>query len=408
MRTLVRGSRRGIAAALVVTALWSVTLGGRVARAQAEADPEHYTSLISSALEEYDLGHFQEAMYQQRSGRAVFTFGELTLPAGAGLKLIGTLPVVLASVGAINVNGVIDARPMDAAGTVCADLTAGPGGSVGGEGGNACACPSAVYVGKPGAGAGGGQPSANTTPVAGGGGAGHAAAGGGGGPTAAGAGGAMYSAAADELVGGSGGAGGGNWSDNGRAPRGGGGGGAVQLISATSIAIGNGATPGGINAAGCGGSGTPPGALAAAGAGGGGGSGGTIWIEAPVVQLGPKAVLAANGGGGSAAEGPGSPGALSAEPANGWRPNSAPPGNTCTTLVWGGCGGAGDSIAGVAGSFKAAMSNPFSPQIGYGGGGSAGRVYVAAAADGLTRSASAVVSPSVASGAATLATIDLQ
>jgi len=216
--------------------------------------------------------------YQQRSGQAVFTFGDLSLPEDAVLQLMGTLPVVLASIGTISIDGLIDARPMDLNGTVCVDLTAAPGGSPGGDGANACACPSATYVGKPGLGAGAGQPSVSTSPVAGGGGAGHAAAGGSGGPSAAGAGGALYAGpAVGELIGGSGGAGGGNWSDSGRAPRGGGGGGALQLVAATSIAIGNGGSEGGINAGGCSGSETPSGALS--GGGGGGGSGGTIWFS---------------------------------------------------------------------------------------------------------------------------------
>jgi len=47
------------------------------------------------------------------------------------------------------------------------------------------------------------------------------------------------------------------------------------------------------------------------------------------------------------------------------------------------------------------------PAIGYGGGGSAGYIYVASASNGLTRSSGAVLSPSVASGAAMLTAISL-
>jgi hypothetical protein len=189
--------------------------------------------------------------YEQRNGHAIFTFGKVVIPEGAVLDLIGTLPVVLASTDSMSINGVVDARPMDAAGNLCPDLSAGPGGYVGGKGANACACPTQANVGEPGLGDGGGKPGMASGVVSGGGGGGHAAVGGMGGND--GAGGAKYDGPpAIGLVGGSGGAGGGAWSDLGPSPNGGGGGGAIQLVARTSLSIGNGTAAGGLNAGGCG------------------------------------------------------------------------------------------------------------------------------------------------------------
>jgi hypothetical protein len=138
---------------------------------------------------------------------------------------------------------------------------------------------------------------------------------------------------------------------------GGSGGGALQLVSGTRISLG---ARGAINAGGAGGS-TP---LSSFGAGGGGGAGGGILLEAPVVELGDGAGLAANGGGGGGAGGnPGASGRVSLDP--------APGGVGCTnddTACSGGGAGATNNVA-ARGGVAAIPRTGASVQAGGGGGG---------------------------------------
>lgn len=141
------------------------------------------------------------------------------------------------------------------------------------------------------------------------------------------------------------------------AETGGSGGGALQMVSGSRISLGAGAA---INAGGAGGS-TP---LSSYGAGGGGGAGGGILLEAPVIELGARAGLAANGGGGGGAGGnPGAPGRVSLEPA----PGGVGCRNDDTACSSGGAGAANNVAArsGVA----AIPRTGAEPQAGGGGGG---------------------------------------
>jgi hypothetical protein len=141
------------------------------------------------------------------------------------------------------------------------------------------------------------------------------------------------------------------------AETGGSGGGALQLVSGTRISF---RARGAVNAGGAGGS-TP---LSSFGAGGGGGAGGGILLEAPAVELGGGAGLAANGGGGGGAGGnPGTPGRISLDP--------APGGVGCRnddTACSGGGAGAANNIA-ARGGFSAVPRAGVSAQAGGGGGG---------------------------------------
>jgi hypothetical protein len=330
------------------------------------------------------------AFHQSADGQGVFSFAKLSIASGATLKLVGESNAVLVAADSLIVLGVIDARPMDASGTLCpAARVAGPGADRGGLTGSVACCP--MYTnGAPGDGPGGA--SGGVRPMqgnaSGGGGAGHAAAGGQGGGSchqnvksfSGGNGGPAYNAISE---GGSGGGGGG-------LADGGGGGGAVRLVAGLVITIGDGVAVAGINAGGCGGKGST-------GSGsGGGGSGGSIVLEAPFVQVLAKGTLAANGGSGgayiSSTASDGQPGQLGAAPA-------LAPGNTPSSAGEGN-GGAGDAPAG-----RAIINTVCGTLEGGGGGGAAGVVRVRSATPGISNQA--VLSPSVTSGAAQVVSADV-
>jgi|CZKU01.1.fsa_nt_gi hypothetical protein len=327
--------------------------------------------------------------FHQDGETGIWSFGDLTIAAGATVKVIGVDAAALVSSGTLTVRGVIDARPMDGTGTLCPQTAvAGPGGFPGGDG--TCNCGPGGNFGLPGAGPGGGgagsvNPHASGPPTPEGGGAGHAAPGGrgayvyGSAQTAYTSGGLAY----DDAGGGS--AGGSSATGTGR----GGGGGVVSLVARYAVSIGDGTAIEGINAGGCGGW-----------QGGGGGSGGTIFVEAPFVQLLSQATLAANGGGGGTADpdasAPGPPGGLNASPTlgYGWAPAISGATSGCAGV---GPGGAGNSPAG--GDTPACAGSG-------GGGGAAGYVFVRTAAETPTVQG-AVISPTVDSGAAVFQTADV-
>jgi hypothetical protein len=332
--------------------------------------------------------------FHQTGDGGVFSFASLTIPSGAILQIYGSTPAALAASGDITVDGLIDVRPMDATGQVCAPGTGGAGGGQGGAGGSGIPpFLGGLSGGGPGAG-GGGSRKANGTVGGGGGGAGHGADGGlpsqgsdAYGPGLAGL--AYGSPALVPFWGGSGGGGGGQ-----PGAVGGGGGGAVQLVSASVVTVGNAASPGGVHAGGCGGLGSATGA--------GGGSGGTILIEAPTVQLAAQCVLAANGGGGGNTNGDaGQDGTFDAGIAYG--------AGSALFQLQGGNGGAGNTPGGGT----AIPIGPPGPPInatsdGNGGGGAAGLIRINTPSGAPSIHPNVVISPTLSSGAASIGTSPTQ
>lgn len=311
-------------------------------------------------------------------GTGIFVFNQLVINGSATtVKVVGTAPVAFVAGTNLQLSdGVIDVRPMDASGTLCAAGSFGPGGSAGGKGGMNGPTPTSGSPGKgPGPG-GGGQLVIQGAP-SGGGGGGHFKTGGKGGAgchqgsaaEAGGNGGVAYSARAS-----SGGGGGGYGTGSGI---GGGGGGSLTLVAGGVLTIGDGTNLVGVNAGGCGGKGAPVGA-------GGGGSGGSIVLEAPVVQLRAKATLAANGGGGGGTT-DGQEGQLSNVRSLGY--------GSSQVSQLAGDGGAGDSPAGTTAFFSCGSGTE-----GLGGGGSAGTIRILAAKATPNVNAQSVLSPSLASG----------
>jgi hypothetical protein len=346
------------------------------------------------------------AYRQTSSNLAVVTFRSLTLPVGATLKLTGTHSVVIASATTLQIDGVVEARPMDRTGNICPGTTsvAAPGGGAGGVGCAPINGPNfQTTPASPGGGLGGG--------AGGGGGGGHAGTGGAGcANTGCAAGGMTYSALAVDggpFSGGSGGGGAGCGGSHGTDPgtAGGPGGGAVRLVAAQSIAIGSGAVSGGINASGCGGG--PgvyiygPGYSTPAA---GGGSGGTIVLEAPRVQLDSNAeILAAGAGGGwyeqNTSLGP--DGGIPAEPfgAGGSLAIGALSGSFyapgCPGVQSPGGGNTAAATTGTSGGtnfFNAACA----------GGGAAGQILILSASANAAIAPQAILSPNVSSGAASI------
>ncbi|ACY14632.1 hypothetical protein [Haliangium ochraceum] len=287
-------------------------------------------------------GIFFESVPQEGGGPelAVLHLGRLELTGGT-VSVTGSRPLVVIAQDEIIINGELSGA---------ANLqTPGPGGFLPGEGEQSGA---------------GGDGSNDNLDDGGGGGAGHATAGarGGhgdcGGCDLGGAGGQAYGDQGQtRLFGGSGGGAAGNSCD---APPGGAGGGAIQLTAGVRIEIGG---DGSIHVGGGGGSGGSncPGN---AGGGGGGGAGGSIYLQAPVVNN--VGTLAANGGGGGSGRGntsnPGQNGKASTEVASGGSSGGGVGGN-------GGCGGAsGDSSCPQTGEDNEAN--------GGGGGGAVGRIAV--------------------------------
>lgn len=143
------------------------------------------------------------------------------------------------------------------------------------------------------------------------------------------------------------------------ASAGGAGGGAVQLTAKESITV---TSTGVIHAGGMGGQGSQG---ASGTGGGGGGSGGFIGLDAPAITTEMSSALAANGGGGGAGceSGDGAPGE------DGW-PNTNPArGGVLTSCFNGAAGGDGGRRSGVMGLNGA-------PGIGGGGGAGGGVGYI--------------------------------
>lgn len=203
--------------------------------------------------------------FQVRGGKlGVFRFAKLQLGTGT-IKVVGSNAIALVSLSTMTLGATFDLQGD------CAARNSGPGGTDGGATSN-----DGYGMG------GGGRGLGFDSSCYGGGGAGNGGQGGrGGSPLIDNKGNKFGADLIPTLVGGSGGGGGGGS----QGADGGGGGGAIQLIAQRRITI-----TGGINVGGCGGK-------TAATCGGGGGAGGTILIEAPVIDFqGSK--LAANGGGG--------------------------------------------------------------------------------------------------------------
>jgi hypothetical protein len=146
---------------------------------------------------------------------------------------------------------------------------------------------------------------------------------------------------------------------------GGAGGGAVALSAYTSILI-----TGTIHAGGSGGDGGDDDSLAG---GGGGGSGGMIWVDAPEIDVGDAAVLAAEGGGG----GEGSDGNPAQATGDGL------PGRTDSNAALGGSGGGsgGDGGSGSGGGEGLTGDVGEERQDGAGGGGGGGSGIIRASGD---------------------------
>lgn len=215
---------------------------------------------------------FSTRLQQAGPEVALLLAGDVTVPAGSTVRVIGTRPLVIVAT-AIQIDGVIDAGARGA--------TPGPGGGASGQGA--------------GAGSSTQKPAADVCdPGAGGGGFAQAGASGGSESCTgdAGAGGVVYGD--DMLVTLVAGSGGGRGSGGDCASSaGGGGGGAIQLTAFRLLSV-----TGGITAGGGGGRGGPDCGTGDAGAGGGGGAGGAIFLQARTLDL--RGTLAANGGGGGA------------------------------------------------------------------------------------------------------------
>lgn len=215
----------------------------------------------------------QSMMMTQPSGAKVrlISVSGFGVGSSAILRVIGSVPMLVASWSVINIDGTIDVSSSR-------DVTTGDTSM--GAGANAAACAShAATKGNEDYGEGGG-----------GGGGGFGAAGGDGGKgangyAAAGAGGTAVPIPSDVRGGCRGFKGGGGENPGAGGP----GGGAVALSASISITV-----TGTLHAGGAGGG---PGGDYSDGAGGGG-SGGMLELEAPSVTLQASAMLAANGGGG--------------------------------------------------------------------------------------------------------------
>ncbi len=297
----------------------------------------------------------------------VFSVASLKVATNVKITVVGGNAFALASAGAVEIDGTIDASCNGPA-------MFGPGGSAGGT--SSMPTAAAPAAGKAGFGGGGGKA------AGGGGGAAYGDAGGSGalvtGATANG--GAPWGDLTTPtflLIGGSGGGGGAGANLGGK---GGGGGGAVQLAVNDTLTI-----SGVIDVGGCGG-----GMAGMNDGGGGGGSGGAIVLEATRVVLASSAVLAANGGGGGGGDNMSMPGAdasASVVPA---------PGGAAVTGA-GGDGGNGGASNGMPGQRftngrDGLIADPAN-DFGGGGGGGVGRIAIRAAnptAGGISDSSSAV------------------
>jgi hypothetical protein len=268
----------------------------------------------------------------------------LTLQANAVMRVTGTVPFVIVSLGDVTLSGTIDAHSQSlsygAGGAVPSQSTAlgsGPGGGLAGSGSAATAGGGASHCGV--GGMGGGQ---TTAP-------------------------AVYgSADVRPLAGGSAGGGG--------AESGGAGGGAVQIVAGGALTLKAGSY---ISVGAMGGAfgGAGPCCENAAG----GGSGGAILLEATTVTV--DGILAANGGGGGGTANAGGDATPDA---------TAAPGGT----NGGGKGGAGATVAGAKGA-NGSANGPFAA----GGGGGVGQIRINT--QGGTAAVTGTVSPAQSTTCAT-------
>ncbi|MGH7296242.1 MAG: hypothetical protein ACRELB_14975, partial [Polyangiaceae bacterium] len=253
----------------------------------------------------------------------VYVLKSLVIASTAGLQLRGPNPVILAVLGAVDIQGQILVN--GSAGTP------GPGGFVAGT--------------TPGPGAGQ-PPYGSADPDSNGGGGSYCGIGGTAGTTAppAAVGGPTYgNATITPLVGGS--AGGASQALSA-------GGGAIQIVSGQSITV---RSFGAIHAGG--------GGTSHINGTGGGASGGAILLEAPSVVI--EGNVAANGGGGMSGDSAGADATANATPAAGGSP-------------YGGAGSAGTAVDGSPGTAGTAAL-----EIG-GGGGGAGRIRINSASGSAT------------------------
>ena len=288
----------------------------------------------------------------------VISVGSFAIDGGVRLRVIGSLPLIVASWSDIAIGGVIEV-----------DSTLG---ALSGAGANPAAC----STGAPQA----GEPGVASRGSGGGGGGAFGGAGGKGGIAdvdnqpgrQGGAGGTAVAMAmrATTVRGGCPGARGGSIGPGATAPltamtaaSGGAGGGAIQLTARGRVALSAGAV---IEAGGAGGVGGPGGEAG----GGGGGSGGFIGLEGTMVTLASGSIVAANGGGGGGGASNTAPGGTGS---NATANNNAAPGGN-------GAAGAGGGLPGAANTTLAGGSandaNSFDEAGGGGGGGGAGVIVV--------------------------------
>ena len=314
-----------------------------------------------------ELNHSSIAFAQEDGTVArIMSVSSFTVDPGVRIRLLGTMPLIVASWGEITMAGRIDV-----------DSNAG---GFRGPGSNSPKCAGAA-TGEPGNASGG---------SGGGGGGGFGAAGGTGGTAdiedtgvAGGAGGGAAAMPARYVRGGCSGGPGGPIGPSAMTPLtpttaapGGAGGGALLLSARTKLTL-----SGTIDAGGAGGIGGPGNEAGA----GGGGSGGFLGLESPMVIITATGVAVANGGGGGAGA------SNNLTPAsNGMDAGSTPaaaPGGTAVNSCGapGGAGGAGATPAGVSLAPQQGV-----PCGGGGGGGAAGVLAVRSAGFTMT---GAMVSP---------------
>ncbi len=320
------------------------------------------TGAISGNVRQPGAGVIDGISFEIRGSVGVFRFQSLDLTGE--LKIAGTNAVAIVSLGAITVDELIDVQGP------CTATVAGPGGFAGAAGGV-----TSVGLGRGTTGQG-----VNDDSSGGGGGA-HGAGGGSGGGganqslTAGGT--AFGDLGITVLQGGGGGGGGGN-----AGGAGGGGGGAIQLVANGTITFDTDAE---VNAGGCGGKlgGDKRGA-------GGGGAGGAILLEAPAIVFVGSPALAANGGGGGGGDNP-AENASDGENGHG-SATRAQGGNNGSKGGDGGDGAADDILLG---------RNGVTAENGGGGGGGVGWIRINTLT-GMATLSSAVISPQLDAGTASL------
>lgn len=289
------------------------------------------------------------------SARIMSVMG-FTLEGGARLRVVGSLPLIVASWSDITVNGTID---------VSSALGDVRGAGAGGKGCDAKQGDAGIITGGSGGGGGGGFGSMGG---AGGSGDREQAPG-----RAGGAGGSAIAMAAASVRGGCPGGDGGPLGAKASTPyvatsaaRGGPGGGAIQLTARAKLTV-----TGTIHAGGAGGEG----GLGQEGGGGGGGSGGYIGLEGGTVTL--SGIFAANGGGGAAG---GANSGMAGMPGGNATPNGA---RAAAGQLNYQCQGPGARGAASTAAAESAQ-NDYATCGGGGGGGGVGVISVRPAAFTMT------------------------